>query len=303
MWQYIVKRVLLAIVTVFIVIAITFFAMHAIKGGPFDKEKASDPAVIKALLERYDLHRPLGQQFFSYIGKLFQGDLGISMRNGREISRTISDSFAVSAKVGGYSVLVSLVVGLTLGMIAALRRNKLIDRVIIFFTTLFQSVPGFVMATLLLLIFAQQLGWFPVYRQGNPSYFLPVLSMSLYPIAYITRLTKSSMLDVLADDYIRTARSKGVHPVAVVAKHALRNAVLPVVTYLGPMIAYTLTGSMVVETVFTLPGLGLEFVKSIMNRDYTMIMGTTIFLAIFMVLMTLVSDLIYKVIDPRIKFE
>ena len=303
MWRYVVKRVLLAIVTIFVVIAITFFAMNAIPGGPFDKEKASDPATIKALTERYDLDKPLGEQFLLYLQRMMHFDLGISMRNGRDIMKTIKTKFAVSAKIGGYSILVSLVIGITLGVLAALRRNKLTDRIIIFFTTLFQSVPGFVMATLLLLIFAQELGWFQVYSAGKPNYFLAVLSLSLYPMAYITRWTKSSMLDVLADDYIRTARSKGVNPVMVVAKHALRNAVLPIITYLGPMVAYTLTGSMVVETVFIMPGLGMEFVQSILNRDYTMIMGTTIFLASLMVIMTLLSDLIYKLVDPRIQFE
>lgn len=303
MWQYAVKRVLLAIVTVFVVIAITFFAMNAIPGGPFDKEKASDPATIKALTERYDLDKPLVEQFLIYLQRMMHLDLGISMRNGRDIMKTIKTKFAVSAKIGGYSIVVSLVVGIALGMLAALRRNKMTDRVIIFFTTLFQSVPGFVMATLLLLIFAQQLGWFHVYSADHASYVLPILSLSLYPIAYITRLTKSSMLDVLADDYIRTARSKGVNPIMVVVKHALRNAILPIITYLGPMVAYTLTGSMVVETVFTMPGLGMEFVQSILNRDYTMIMGTTIFLSILMVIMTLLSDIIYKLVDPRISFD
>ncbi|NLA82153.1 MAG: ABC transporter permease [Clostridiaceae bacterium] len=303
MWRYVVKRLLLAIVTIFVVIAITFFAMNAIPGGPFDKEKASDPATIKALTERYDLDKPLGEQFLIYLQRMMHFDLGISMRNGRDIMKTIKTKFAVSAKIGGYSILVSFAFGITLGVLAALRRNKLTDRIIIFFTTLFQSVPGFVMATLLLLVFAQELGWFQVYSAGKPNYFLAVLSLSLYPMAYITRLTKSSMLDVLADDYIRTARSKGVNPVMVVAKHALRNAVLPIITYLGPMVAYTLTGSMVVETVFIMPGLGMEFVQSILNRDYTMIMGTTIFLASLMVIMTLLSDLIYKLVDPRIQFE
>ncbi len=303
MWQYFIKRVLLAIVTVFVVIAITFFTMNAIPGGPFDKEKASDPATIKALTERYDLDKPVGEQFLIYLGRLMHLDLGISMRNGREISKTISTKFAVSARIGGYAIIVSFVVGIALGILAALRRNKMTDRVIIFFTTLFQSVPGFVMATLLLLIFALQLGWFHVYSADKASLLLPVVSLALYPIAYITRLTKSSMLDVLADDYIRTARSKGVSPFMVVAKHALRNAVLPIITYLGPMVAYTLTGSLVVETVFTMPGLGSEFVQSILNRDYTMIMGTTIFLASLMVIMTLISDLIYKMVDPRITFE
>lgn len=303
MWQYTVKRLLLAIVTVFVVIAITFFAMNAIPGGPFDKEKASDPATIKALTERYDLDKPVGEQFLIYLERMMHLDLGISMRNGREISKTIATKFAVSAKIGGYTILVSLVVGIVLGVWAALKRNRLTDRIIIFFTTLFQSVPGFVMATLILLVFALELGWFQVYDAAHPNYFLAVLSLSLYPIAYITRLTKSSMLDVLADDYIRTARSKGVSPFVVVFKHALRNAVLPIITYLGPMVAYTLTGSLVVETVFIMPGLGSEFVQSILNRDYTMIMGTTIFLASLMVILTLISDLIYKLVDPRITFD
>ncbi len=303
MWRYALKRVLLAIVTVFIVIAITFFAMNAIPGGPFDKEKASDPATIKALTERYDLDKPLGEQFALYLSRAVKLDLGISMRNGRDIMKTIKTKFAVSARIGGYSIIASLLIGISLGVLAALRRNKITDRVIIFFTTLFQSVPGFVMATLLLLIFAQELGWFQVYSGEKSNYFLAVLSLSLYPAAYITRLTKSSMLDVLADDYIRTARSKGVSPAMVVAKHALRNAILPIITYLGPMIAYTLTGSMVVETVFIMPGLGMEFVQSILNRDYTMIMGTTVFLASLMVIMTLLSDILYKMVDPRISFD
>lgn len=303
MWRYVIKRVLLAIVTVFVVVAITFFTMNAIPGGPFDKEKASDPATIKALTERYDLDKSLGEQFGIYLSRMLQGDLGISMRNGREITKTISTKFAVSAKIGGYSIIASLVIGMCLGVFAALRRNKISDRIIIFFTTLFQSVPSFVMATLFLFVFALKLGWFPVYNELKPNYFLAVLSLSLYPAAYITRLTKSSMLDVMAEDYVRTARAKGVSPTLVVIKHALRNSVLPIITYLGPMVAYTLTGSMVVETVFTMPGLGLEFVQSILNRDYTMIMGTTIFLASLMVVMTLISDIIYKIVDPRIKFD
>lgn len=235
MWRYVIKRVLLAIVTVFVVVAITFFTMNAIPGGPFDKEKASDPATIKALTERYDLDKSLGEQFGIYLSRMLQGDLGISMRNGREITKTISTKFAVSAKIGGYSIIASLVIGMCLGVFAALRRNRISDRIIIFFTTLFQSVPSFVMATLFLFVFALKLGWFPVYNELKPNYFLAVLSLSLYPAAYITRLTKSSMLDVMAEDYVRTARAKGVSPTLVVIKHALRNSVLPIITYLGPM--------------------------------------------------------------------
>ncbi|MGI6089819.1 MAG: ABC transporter permease [Saccharofermentanales bacterium] len=303
MWRYFVKRIALAIVTVFAVMAITFFAMNAIPGGPFDTEKASEPAVKAKLEERFNLDKPVGEQFVLYIGRLFQGDLGISMRNGREISLIIKQSFAISAKLGGISALVAISLGLTLGIIAARYRNKWPDRVIIFFTTLLQSVPSFVLATLLLLIFTTQLKLIVAWDANKVNYLLPVISLAMYPMAYITRLTKSSMLDVMNEDYIRTARAKGVPRLSVTYKHGLRNALLPVITYIGPMIAYILVGSMVVETVFTIGGLGQEFVNSVNNRDYSMIMGTTIFLSIIMVTMNLISDLVYKVVDPRIDFS
>jgi oligopeptide transport system permease protein len=303
MWRYFVKRIALAIVTVFAVMAITFFAMNAIPGGPFDTEKASEPAVKAKLEERFNLDKPVGEQLVLYIGRLFQGDLGISMRNGREISLIIKQSFAISAKLGGISALVAISLGLTLGIIAARYRNKWPDRVIIFFTTLLQSVPSFVLATLLLLVFTTQLKLIVAWDANKVNYLLPVISLAMYPMAYITRLTKSSMLDVMNEDYIRTARAKGVPRLSVTYKHGLRNALLPVITYIGPMIAYILVGSMVVETVFTIGGLGQEFVNSVNNRDYSMIMGTTIFLSIIMVTMNLISDLVYKVVDPRIDFS
>lgn len=303
MWRYFVKRIALAVLTVFVVMAITFFAMNVIPGGPFDSEKATDPAVKARLEERFDLDKPVGEQFLLYLGRLVKGDLGISMRSGREISRVIKESFAISAKLGGISALVAITMGLLLGMIAAHFRNKWPDRVIIFFTTLLQSVPSFVLATLLLLIFTTQLKWVVAWDANRVNYLLPVISLAMYPMAYITRLTKSSMLDVMGEDYIRTAKSKGVPKLSVTYKHGLRNALLPVITYTGPMIAYILVGSMVVETVFTIGGLGQEFVNSVSNRDYSMIMGTTSFLSIIMVSMNLVSDLIYKVVDPRIDFS
>ena len=177
------------------------------------------------------------------------------------------------------------------------------DRLIIFLTTLFVSVPSFILATILLLVFALTLKWVGVFDANNPNYVLPVISLMLYPMSYITRLTKSSMLDVLGQDYIRTARAKGVRDSLVIFKHALRNALIPVITYVGPMVAYILTGSMVVETVFTIGGLGTEFVRSINNQDYPLIMATTIFLAVLMVIATLLSDLVYKLVDPRITFD
>jgi len=301
--RYVCKRVLLALLTVFIIAAITFFAMNAIPGGPFAKEKAPSAAVQAVLEERFHLNEPLLTQFSLYLNGLMQGDFGISTKTGRDISVTIFSKFSISAELGGWAVLVALVFGLVLGSIAALERNKWPDRVIIFFTTLFVAVPSFILATLLLLVFCLQLGWFGVWSTSNQSYVLPVISLALYPMSYITRLTKTSMLDVLGQDYIRTARAKGVKERKVIFKHALKNALIPVITYVGPLTAYILTGSMVVETVFTVGGLGTEFVKSISNRDYPMIMGTTIFLATLMVTMTLISDLVYKLVDPKITFD
>ena len=303
MLKYTIKRLLLAAVTVLIIAAITFFAMNAIPGGPFSKEKATDPTVQAMLEARFNLDKPVPEQFLIYMKNLLHGDFGISLKTGREISVTIRDSFAVSAKLGGMAAGLAVVLGLTLGSVAALTRNRWPDRVIIFLTTLFVSVPSFVLATLLLLVFCLILKWFSVFNPANHNYLLPVISLMLYPMAYITRLTKSSMLDVLGQDYIRTARAKGVRQSLVIFKHALRNALIPVITYVGPMTAYILTGSMVVETVFTVGGLGTKFVSSINNQDYPMIMATTIFLATLMVLATLLSDLVYKLVDPKITFE
>ena len=303
MLKYTVKRILLAILTVFIIAAITFFAMNAIPGGPFAKEKAPDPAVQAALEARFNLDKPVGQQFLIYLKNLMHGDFGISLKTGREISQIISEKFAISARLGGMAAGFAIILGLVLGSIAALCRNHWPDRLIIFITTLFVSVPSFILATILLLVFALQLKWVGVFSASNPNYVLPVISLTLYPMSYITRLTKSSMLDVLGQDYIRTARAKGVRESLVIFKHALRNALIPVITYVGPMVAGILTGSMVVETVFTIGGLGTEFVRSINNQDYPLIMATTIFLAVLMVAATLISDLVYKLVDPKITFD
>lgn len=277
--------------------------MNIIPGGPFAKEKAPSIEVQRLLERRFNLDKPVGEQFMIYIRNLLKGDFGISLKTGREISTTIFESFGISAQLGGMAAIVAVVMGLLLGSIAALMRNKWPDRTIIFLTTLFVAVPSFILATLLLLIFSYQLGWASVWSVNNPNYILPVISLALYPMSYITRLTKSSMLDVLGQDYIRTARAKGVRESLVIVKHALRNAMIPVITYAGPMTAYILTGSMVVETVFTIGGLGTKFVTGINNRDYPMVMGTTIFLATLMVVMTFLSDLLYKAVDPRISFD
>lgn len=297
------KRVLLAIVTLFLVCFITFFAMNAIPGGPFNGEKAKTQAVMDALNKRYGLDKPVGVQFINYMKNLLHGDFGISLKTGRSIAKTIRESFAISAKLGLMAVVVALVFGIVLGCLAALKRNTWIDHVIIFFVTLFTAMPSFVAASFLLLIFCIQLGWVPVWSTANPNYVLPVIALSLSPMATITRLTKTSMLDALGQDYVRTARAKGVKPLKVIFVHTLRNALIPVITYVGPLIASILTGSLVVEKIFTIGGLGSKFVDSITNRDYTMIMGATIFLATIMVIMNLLSDIVYKIVDPRIKLD
>lgn len=303
MAKYVVKRVLLAIVTVFVICAITFFAMNAVPGGPFNSEKASSPEVKAVLMERYNLDKPVGTQFVLYLKNLAHGDFGVSLKTGREISTTLLGAFKVSGVLGASAAVLALICGVVLGSIAALNRNKWPDRVIIFFSTLATAVPSFVFATLLLLVFCIQLGWFPVFSTTEKNYLLPIISLAIYPMAYITRLTKTSMLDALGQDYVRTARAKGVSQIKVIFKHALRNALIPVITYFGPMLAYILTGSLVIENIFTIGGLGKEFVSSINNRDYPLIMATTIFLAVIMVVMNLLSDLVYKVVDPRITFE
>ena len=303
MVKYVVKRIILAILTVVVISMITFFAMNAIPGGPFNSEKASSPAVIAALESRYNLDKPLPEQYLLYMNNLIHGELGVSLKTGRSISDIIGESFPISAKLGLTAAAFAIVMGLVLGSIAALNRNKLPDRLIIFFTTLVTAMPSFVLATLLLYIFCMKLGIVPVWSAENSNIVLPIIALACYPMAYITRLTKTSMLDALSQDYIRTAKAKGVNGAKVIFKHGLRNALIPVITYVGPMIAYILTGSMVVENIFTIGGLGSKFVSAITNRDYTLIMATTIFLAVIMVIANLITDIVYKVVDPRIKLD
>lgn len=303
MVRYVVKRVLLALLTILIICVITFFAMHAVPGGPFNSEKALDPITIQALNERYGLDKPVPVQFINWMKGILQGDFGVSLKNGREISDIIGESFPISARLGVMAMAVAMVSGIVFGSIAALMRNKLPDRIIVFFSTLFTAVPSFVLATLLLLIFCIWLKWIPVWSATTPNYVLPVIALAAYPMAYITRLSKTSMLDALGQDYIRTARAKGVSRMKMIFKHALRNSLIPVITYAGPQIAYIITGSMVVETIFTVGGIGSKFITAINDRDYTMIMATTVFLATIMVIANLLCDLLYKAVDPRIKFD
>jgi oligopeptide transport system permease protein len=231
--------------------------------------------------------------------------MGLSLKQrGRSVNQIITSGFKVSARVGGIAILVAVCIGIPLGSFAALNRGKWIDDGIILISTCGIAVPGFVVSTILMMIFSVKLDLLPTYGLTSPlHYIMPVAALAFYPTAYISRLMRSSMLEVLGQDYMRTAKAKGLSQFLMLFKHALRNAVLPVVTYLGPLLAYTLTGSFVVEKIFTIPGLGNDFISSIVNRDYTLIMGTTIFLATLIITMNLMVDLVYKLVDPRIKLK
>ncbi|MDO5325060.1 MAG: ABC transporter permease [Clostridia bacterium] len=302
---YILKRVLLAILTIWIVITITFFVMHAVPGGPFMSEKAITKEAQAALEAKYGLDKPLGEQYVTYLKDVVtRFDFGPSLKQrGRQVNDIIYDGLRTSAKLGVIAAALAAVLGIVLGAVAALRRNSVLDKFIMVLTTAFISMPSFIMGSFLLLFLSVKLGWFPANGSTAAGLVLPVVTLSLSPMANITRLTRSSMLDVLGQDYIRTARAKGVSGQKIIFGHALKNSLIPVLTYVGPMLAFIVTGSMVVEQIFAVPGIGRQFVSSIINRDYTMIMGTTIVLASLIVIMNLVTDILYKVVDPRIDFE
>ena len=303
--MYILKRVGMAVLTVWIVITVTFFVMHAVPGGPFMSEKAVSAAAQEALEAKYGLDKPLKVQYLTYLKDVVtRFDFGPSIKlRGRQVLDIILDGMKTSAKLGLFAAGLALIEGVIFGSVAALRRNKFIDKAIMVMTTAFISMPSFIMGSLMLIVLSVQLGWFPANGESTKGLILPVIALSLSPMANITRLTRSSMLDVLGQDYIRTARAKGVSPTKIIFGHALKNALIPVITYCGPMLAYIVTGSLVIEQVFAVPGIGRYFVSSITGRDYPLIMGTTIVLALLIVVMNLISDVLYKVVDPRINLE
>lgn len=304
MIKYILKRVALAAVTIWAVATITFFLMNMVPGGPFLSEKAISPQAQASLEAKYGLDKPLSERYFTYMKGVVRGDFGDSLKQrGRSVSEIIISKFPVSARLGSLCVLFALIIGIPLGCSAALNRGKFSDNLISILATCGIAVPSFVISAILL-YFASKQTFIPTFGLTSwRHYLMPVFALSLYPMAYIMRLMRSSMLDVLGQDYMRTAKAKGLSQSISVYKHALRNAILPVITYVGPMLAYTLTGSFVVEKFFTIPGLGGEFIGSVLNRDYTLIMGTTIFLAALMVIINMLVDIVYKLVDPRIKLR
>ncbi|MBO7675810.1 MAG: ABC transporter permease [Atopobiaceae bacterium] len=302
--SYILKRIVMAVFTLWAVITITFFVMHAVPGGPFTREKAISAEAQAALNAKYGLDKPLFEQYTTYLADAIQGNFGPSIKQrGRMVTDIILDGMKTSARIGIIALIIATVFGIVFGAIAALRRNTIFDRIIMVMTTAFVSMPSFIMGSLLLILFCTTLGWLPANGASQGGLILPVITLALYPMSYITRLTRSSMLDVLGQDYIRTAKAKGVSERNVIVHHALKNSLIPVITYFGPELAYIVTGSLVVEQIFAVPGIGRYFVNSITGRDYTLIMGTTIVLATLIVVMNLVSDIMYKIVDPRITLE
>ncbi|MFZ5966077.1 MAG: ABC transporter permease [Bacillota bacterium] len=303
MGRFLANRIVSMFITLFLITTITFFLMHAIPGGPFTREKALPPAVIKALEAKYNLDQPLWKQYVDYIVGVAKFDLGPSFqRVGITVNQLIREGFPVSAKVGGWAILVVILVGVPIGVISALKQNTWIDQVVRLIATVGVTIPNFVMGTIIIFIFSAKLGWLPSFGIKSAKHYIgPVIALSGFSLSFVARLTRSSMLEVLQQDYIRTARAKGLSELVVIGKHALKNALIPVVTYIGPTVAVILTGSFVTERIFAIPGMGKHFVESVGNRDYTVLMGMTIFYALFLVVMILIVDIIYGFIDPRIK--
>ena len=300
---YIIKRIFNAFIVLWIVITITFFLMHAIPGGPFTAEKSLPPYVLHSIEERYKLNDPLYKQYGDYLCNLVQGDLGPSFKYpGRSVNDIIKDGFPVSFKLGIEAILIAIIIDIPAGILAGVKKDKWQDRAVNFFTTLGVAVPSFVVAALLIYVLSTKLHLLPAAMWNGWRYeIMPALALSGMPMSFIARLTRSSMLDILSQDYIKTARAKGLSWSKVLIKHALPNSLIPVVTYLGPMTASILTGSFVIETIFAIPGLGQYFVTSIYNRDYTVILGVTIFYSVIVIVLNMVVDLLYPLLDPRIK--
>ena len=303
MAKYLLKRIGYIIVSLFFIVTITFFLMQAAPGGPFTSERKLPPAIEQQLNETYGLNDPLYKQYFDYLINVAQWDFGPSFKYiGQSVNDIISRSFPYSLVLGLEAIFLALSIGVLLGVIAAVKHNKFGDYTAMVIAVLGISVPSFIMATILQYIFSMKMGVLPVAKFNSFAHtILPAIALATTPLAFIARLMRSSMLDVLNSDYIKTAKSKGLSQRVVTYKHALRNAIMPVVSYMGPLVVGVLTGSFVIEKIFAIPGLGNEFVVSVTNRDYTVIMGTTVFFSILLLVSILIVDLIYGLIDPRIK--
>ena len=305
MFKYVCKRVVSIFVTLLIVCSLTFVMMKIIPGGPFTGERNLPDSVLEALNEKYHLNDPVLKQYTDYIKGVFTFNMGPSFKKvGVNVQDIIRESFPVSAKLGGVTLVIILIVGIPLGIWAALGRGKWQDYLVTIIATVGIAVPTFVTGSLILYVFGAKLGWIPTYGFDSwKCYIGPCVSLAAFSMAFVMRLTRSSMLDVMGQDYIRTAKAKGLPRRKVIFKHALKNALIPVVTYVGPMTAGLMSGSFVTEKIFAIPGMGKFYVEAINNRDYTVIMGTTFFFALLAATMILVVDIVYAILDPRIKYK
>ena len=305
MLKYILKRILSSIITIWFVITVTFILMHAIPGGPFTSDRKLPPAVELNLNTKYGLDKPMIVQYGTYLVNLVHGDLGLSMSTvGLTVNQVIAGSFPASLKVGLCAILFALIIGVILGIFAALQQGKLWDNLCMIIATVGVAVPSMILGPILIYVFAVQLGWLPAVGLDLPSnYIMPAIALGLYYMSFISRLVRSSLVDVIKLDYIKVARAKGLSKGKIILKHALRNSLIPLITYLGPITAGVLTGSFVIETVFGIPGIGREFVQSISNRDYTTTLGVTVFFCAFLIAANFIVDILYMVVDPRIKLE
>ncbi|MDE3094749.1 MAG: ABC transporter permease [Chloroflexota bacterium] len=318
MAAYALRRLLWAVPVLWAVATITFFLMHAVPGGPFTQDKALPPAVNDALNRRYHLDKPVWEQYGLYLWDSVHGDLGLSFQGDRSVTEIIRNTFFVTAQLGVLGFLVAVVIGMTLGTMSALNHNGPLDYVGVAFSTIGASVPSFIMGAFLVIFFAVDLGWFKTLGWGGPRHLtglldpfawdwrrmvLPVVAISTLPTAFIARITRASVLEVLNQDYIRTARAKGLAEVRVVLRHTIKNAMIPVLTLMGPIFANLVAGSFIIETMFSIPGLGRELVNAVIRRDYAMIMGTTLFFTLIITLANLAVDLAYAVVDPRIRYR
>ena len=305
MYAYAVRRLLGAVPTILAVIVIAFFMIRLAPGGPFDSERAIPPEIAANLAGAYHLDEPLGDQFVRYLGNVLAGDFGPSFRyKDYSVTELLWSGFPVSAQLGISAMVLAVLLGTAAGAYAAVRRNTIVDGGVMALTMTGIAVPNFVVAPLLTLVLGVYLSLLPVGGWGGLSHaVLPVVALALPQVAYVARLTRGSMLEVLRADFIRTARAKGLGARRIVTRHALRAALLPVVSYLGPATAAIITGSVVIEQIFGLPGIGRYFVQGALNRDYTLVMGVVIFYAVLILLFNLVVDLLYPLIDPRVRYD
>ena len=305
MLRFAAKRLIGAIPTLFLIVTFSFFLMRIAPGGPFDRERIVPPEIEARLIHAYHLDDPLWKQYLRYLGDLVQGDFGPSLKyKDFTVTELIAEGFPVSMRLGGLAVLIALLIGVSTGTIAALRQNSGTDYAAMGVAMTGIIIPNFVMAPLLTLVFGLWLSWLPVGGWGGPIYMiLPVIALSLYQIGFIARLTRGSMIEVLRTNYVRTARAKGLPERVAITRHALKAAMLPVVSYLGPAIINTITGSVIIEQIFGIPGIGRYFVQAALNRDYTLVMGVTVFYGVLIILANLAVDLIYGLLDPRIRYD